>query len=270
MIIGHSYLYYLLDGLVTIDEVLEERFTAYLQEFGYTYADDRRGLDEMLADIQANAIVKFDDAAIDFQTRKAVDKKLENIGDPKIFINRGTDDRNEQFQRSVTYSVGSENTKAKWSGWSTSGGVTGTYQGVGASASVAYERGKGETQSYAESTQRTEVFDESVLVPSETHMKVVVRKQFVVFSCGVKSLEVTFKKKKAQVTCRVKLGHRGKIKTEKFKINEIFKNDVLSSNQKGLTVRMNGKCIWSETCVYLRRYEPVPLQGSDNTYKTIL
>ena len=102
----------------------------------------------MLADIHANAIVKVDDAIMDFQTRKAVDKKLEYIGDPKIFTNRETDDRNEQFKRSVTYSVGSESTKAKWSGWSTSGGLTGTYQGVGASASVAYERGKSETQMY--------------------------------------------------------------------------------------------------------------------------
>ena len=259
------YIFFYLDGLVTIDEVLEERFIAYLQQYGYKYADDRKKLDETLADIHANAIVKFDDATIDFQTRKAVDKKLENIGDPKIFTNRGTEDRNKQFQRSVTYAVGSESTKAKWCGWSTSGGLTGTYQGVGASASVAYERGKSETQTYAESTQRTEVFDESVLVPSETCVKVVVEKQFIVFNCSVSGLEVTFKKNKAQVKCRVKFGHRDQIKNENFKIKEIFKSDIMSSNQKGFTVRMSGKCIWSEMCVYLRRYDPEPLQGLDYT-----
>lgn len=250
---------------MTIDEVLEEHFTAYLKKCGYTYVDDRRRLDEMLVDIHANAIVNVDNAIIDFQTRKVADKTLENIGNPKIFTNPETDDRDKQFQRSVTYSVGSESTKAKWCGWSTSGGLTGTYQGVGASASVSYEKGKSETQTYAESTQRTEVFDESVLVPSETRVKVVVEKQFVVFNYDVSGLEVTFKKNKAQIKCRVKTGHREKTSNETFKLKEIFKRDIMSSNQKGFTVRMNGKCIWSETCVYLRRYDPEPLQGSDYT-----
>ena len=250
---------------MTVYEVLEERFSAYLQKFGYTYDDDRKKLEEILADIHTNATVKFDDAVIDFLTRKQVEKKLENIGDPKIFTNREMEDHNEQFQRSVAYSVGSEITKSKWCGWSTSGELTGTYQGVGALASVGYEKGKSETRTHTESTQRTEVFDESVLVPSETRVKVVVEKQFVTFNCKVSGLEVTFKKNKAKIGCRVKFGHKGKTSNETFKIKQIFDGDIVSSNQKGITVRMSGKCIWSETSVCLRRYDPEPLQGLDYT-----
>ena len=250
---------------MTVYKVLEERFSAYLQKCGYTYDDDDRKLEEILVDIHENATVKFDNAVIDFLTREQVDKKLENIGDPKIFTNRDMDDRNEQFQRSVTYLVGTETTKSKWRGWSTSGGLTGTYQGVGASASIGYEKGKSETHTHAESTQRTEVFDESVLIPSETRVKVVVKKQFVTFNCNVNSLEVTFKKNKARIACRVKHVHTDKTSNQTFKIKEIFKEDIMSSNQKGFTIRMSGKCIWSETSVYLRRNHPEPLQGLDYT-----
>lgn len=222
-------------------------------------------MDKALADIHENATVKFDDAVIDFLTRKQVDKKLENIGDPKVFTNRETEDRNEQFQRSVTFSVGSESTKEKWCGWSTSGGLIGTYQGVGASASIGYEKGKSETHTRSESTQRIETFDEGVHVPSETRVKVVVEKQFATFNCNVSGLEVTFKKKKARINCMVKIGHKERVVNETFKIKQIFKSNLVSSNQKEFTLRLSGKCIWSETCVYLRRFDPEPLQGLDYT-----
>lgn len=250
---------------MTINEVLEEHFMAYLQQYGYTYADDPKKLEEVLADIHANATVKYDDAIIDFESKKQINRKRDNIGDPKVYTNQETVDHTEQFQRSVTYSVGSEITKTKWRGWSTTGGLTASYQGAGASATVTYERGKAEVQTQVESTQRTEWFDEYVLVPSETRVKVVVEKQFMIFNCKVLNLKVTFKKSKFQIKCKVQFGPKSQMKTETFKFMEIFKNDVITSNQKGVTIRMGGKYVWPETSVHLRRYDPEPLKGLDIT-----
>lgn len=220
-------------------------------------------MDAALTEICANATVNYDNAIIDFPSQKQMDRQQKYIDDPTIFTNSETEDCHKQFQKSVTYAVGTEVTKTKWHGWSTSGGLSATYQGVGATAAVGYERGKAEASTLAKNEQRQQTFDECILVPSETRVKVAIEKQFMVLNCKVCDLRVTFKKNKSQVKCKVQFGQKCKIKNETFSLKDVFKNDIASSNQKGITVRMNGKYTWSETSVYLRRFDPEPLQGLD-------
>ena len=141
--------------------------------------------------------------------------------------------------------------------------MSATYQGVGATAAVGYEKGKLEAYAATKHAQHEERFDEAVLVPSETQVEAAIEKQFMVFNCKVHDLWVTFKKIKSQVKCKVQIGHKGKIKNETFSLKDVFKNDIASSNQKDITIRMNGKCTWSETTVHLRRFDPEPLQVLD-------
>lgn len=251
---------------MTIKETLEECFNAYFQQYGYTYADEPKKLDSIIAEIHSNATVDYKDAIIDFQSQKIKDKRVECLGDPKLYTNRDTEDHNEQFQRRVTYSVGSESTKSSYRGWSTSGDLKASYQGVGASANVSYERNWAETHTYTESTQRTEMFDEYILVPSETRLKVSIKKQFTIFNCQVRDLLVTFKRSsRSQIKCKVQYGHRNKTTTEPFELKDILelKHKIAKCDQKGFTVHMSGKCTWSETSVYLHRSAPEPLQGLD-------
>ena len=252
---------YIIDGHVTVSEILEECFIAYLQRYGYTYSDDPKKLESILSDIHASATVKYDDAIVDFETRKQVDVKLENYGEPKVYINRETEDQYNTFQRNVKYTVGSESATSKWQGWSTSGGLSASYQGTGASGTVGYERGKAEAYTQSESVERDEVFDETILVPSETRVKVAVEKQFVVYKCNVNDLIVTFKKNKSQIKCQVKFGPREKTSNETFKLKHILEKDIISDDRRSITVKMKGKCMWSETRVYLRRYPSEPLQA---------
>lgn len=255
--------YNILDGLITITEILEESFHAYLQQYGYTFVDDQKKLDENFEEINKNADVKFAEAQIDFQTRKQVDIKLENIGNPKIYTNRETKDHYEQFEEKVTYSVGSENVKTNWSGWSVTGAATATYQGAGASGGVGYERVTSEEQKVCEAKEHTETFNETVHVPGETRRKVAVEKQCVQVTCKVSDLLVTFKKSKSQIKCKVEFGHRKQKKNETFKLKNIFKDTVVSDTKNDVTIRMCGKYIWTETSVYLRRYDPEPMRGLD-------
>lgn len=252
---------YIIDGHVTVSEILEECFIAYLQRYGYTYSDDPKKLESILSDIHASATVKYDDAIVDFETRKQVDVKLENYGEPKVYINRETEDQYNTFQRNVKYTVGSESVTSKWQGWSTSGGLNASYQGAGASVAVGYERGKAEAYTQSESVERDEVFDETILVPSETRVKVAVEKQFVVYKCNVNDLIVTFKKNKSQIKCQVKFGLREKTSNETFKLKHILEKDIISDDRRSITVKMKGNCVWSETRVYLRRYPSEPLQA---------
>ena len=254
-----------IDGHVTVIEILEERFNAYLQQYGYTFVGDEQKKEATLADIHKNAKVNYDEATIDFRSQKQMNKKVEPIGVPKEYTNHEIEDRNEQFQRNVTVLVGSERSKTSWSAWSTSAELNASYQGVGASAGVGYEKGKSRTITRTESIERTESFDECVLVPRETRVKVSVEKQVTVFKCNVSDLLVTFKKNKSQIKCKIQFGHKGQTKTETFKLKEIFKNDIISSDQKCIIIRMGGKYEWSETCVYLRRYDPEPLQQRSDT-----
>lgn len=248
-----------IDGSVTVIEVLEERFDAYLQKFGYTFIDSQQDKESKLADIHNNATVNSDKASIDFRSQKKINEKEEQIGNPKEYTNRETEDHSEQFQGSVALTVGSETSKTSWSAWSTSAELTASYQGVGASAGVGYEKGKSKTFTKSESIERTESFDECVLVPKESRVKVCVKKKVTDFKCNVSDLLVTFKKNKSQIRCKVQFGHKRQTKNETFKLKEIFKDDVISNDHKGVVIQMNGKYVWSETCVYLHRYDPVPL-----------
>lgn len=241
------------DVLVIIRDDLREKFQAYIQQLGLTCIDD---LDAKLEAIEDQAIVTYDDAIIDFTTQR-IETKLSYIGTPKVFTNSKLNDQEEQFHEDVTYTVGSETSKTKVKGWSVSGGLVGGYEGVQAGAGATYERQTHKTHLAFRGVDRTETFDKTIIVPRESHVKVAIEKQVKTFICNVKDLKVTLSSKKLTINCKCERKEKKKPKAVMFKLEDIFSNH---SDGKELTIRVNGKCTWSETSVSVHCFDPEPLQ----------
>lgn len=246
-----------IDGLVIISEALKEGFQAHLQRFGQRCVDSQKNVDKQLEEIEAHATVSYTDAIIEFKSQK-VETKLENIGNPNVCINKNTEDTEKPFQKNITYTVESESSKTKVSGWSVNTGLVGTYQGVGVSAGATYKRQKILTSMTCEGTEREEVFNDSILVPAESSVRVAIEKRFDSYVCKVKDLLVTFDDRHSCIKCKIESGRT--TRRRDIKLADIFVKERDQRNRDRLTVRLNGKCKWSETTVYLRRFDPEPLK----------
>ena len=249
------YIIHFTDGLIIISDALKKGFHSHLQRFGLKCLED---IDKQLENIEARATVSYADAVIDFDTQK-VETKLGRIGDPKECINSKAEDRVEQYQKSVKYVVGSENSKTKVRGWSVSGGLVGSYQGVGANVGVEYGRQKISTRTSMECTEREETFSDSILVPSESRVKVTVQKRLDTCDCEVRDLLVTFHRRCSSIKCRYECANEKGTKSRKFQLGDVFTEQRDPTNRTDLTIKLNGKCQWSETTVYLHRSEPEPV-----------
>ena len=241
-----------IDGIITIAETLQERFHEYLNECGYKYHDDRT-LEDVLEEICEDATVDYDKATIDFQSLTQKIEPQENIGDSVEYTNNGAEDQERSFNRTVEYSVGSESCKTTVHGWSTSGEVHASFKGVGAKAATTHTTSTSKMHKQAEGTKTTHTFNESIYVPSESKVRVTVKKKVKVTNCKVYGLSVTFQRKKAKFNCIIQSGQKRKNRKEEFKIKNIFSDnvDVKSST---VTVRMGGNYIWFEPSVYIDKH----------------
>ena len=207
-------------------------------------------MENIFEKILSNAKVKYDDATIDFQSLTQEVQSRDNIGDSVVYTNYETEDREDRFNRTVEYSVGSESSKTNTSGWSVSGGLDAAYKGVGVKTGASYSKGQSETHTETKSTTHMHTFDEPILVPSESKVTVTVRKQVKVFNCQVHDLLITFPRKETKFKCMIQYGQRREKKKEEFKLKYIFKDDA-DVKSTTVTVRMGGRYIWYEPSVYI-------------------
>ena len=250
-----------------VREGLIQKFTAFLQESGRTCVDD---LNAVMEEIEAHAMITYDDAIIEFTTQR-VETKLSSLGTPKVFTNSDSEDREEQFTETVTYTVGSETSKTRVKGWSVSGGLVGGYEGVQGGAGATYESQTIKTQLAVQGVERTENFDKIIDVPRESRVKVSIEKQIEIFTCDVSDLVVTFSGKKSSIKCKCGKKEKKQVKNKTFQLEDVFGSG--SSGEEGshghghphhhgkeLTVKLNGKCTWSETSASVKCSDPEPLQ----------
>ena len=248
-----------------IREGLVQKFNAFLEESGHTCADD---LNAIMEEIEAHATVNHDNASIDFTTLR-VETKLSTLGTPKVFSNSNSEDREEQFTETVTYTVGSETSKTRVKGWSVSGGLVGGYEGVQGGAGATYESRTIKTQLAVQGVERTENFDKVIYVPRESRVKVSIEKRIETFICDVSDLVVTFSSKKSSIKCKCGKTEKKqtKAKAKTFQFEEVFGSEPSGEDShshhhhgKDLTVRLNGKCTWSETSASVKCSDPEPLK----------
>ena len=225
-------------------------------------ADD---LNAIMEDLETHATVNYDDATIDFTTQR-VETRLSYLGTPKVFTNTDNEDREEQFTEIVTYTVGSETSKTRVKGWSVSGGLVGGYEGVQAGAGATYESQTIKTQLAVQGVERTENFDKIIVVPRESRVKVAIEKRIETFMCDVSDLVVTFSGKKSTIKCKVgKMEKPKQVKTKTFQLEDVFGSGSDHPHHhlihgKELTLRLNGKCTWTETSASVQCNDPEPLQ----------
>ena len=244
-----------------IRDSLIQKFHAFLQESGRTCVDD---LNTIMEDIEAHAMVNHDNATIDFTTQR-VETKLSTLGTPKVFTNSNSEDCEEQFAETVTYTVGSETSKTRVKGWSVSGGLVGGYEGVQGGAGATYESQTIKTQLAVQGVERTENFDKIIFVPRESRVKVSIEKRIETFMCDVSDLVVTFSGKKSSIKCKCGKKDKKQAKNKTFHLGDVFGSGLSGEDSHGhhhgkeLTIRLNGKCTWSETSASVQCSDPEPL-----------
>ena len=235
----------------------------YLQTKELTLAEADDGLRDILEQIYRNAQVKYDEATIDFQTQKEIVNK-EQIGEPEPIPNNKDVDQTLLFSRTVKYTKGSTKSTNTYSGWTVDGKVSlsAGLESVGvpitssASVGVGYKRGKSETNTQAKSTELTKVFERDIHVPKKTQVKVSVEKTVTDFECDVSNVKFIFNTSQ-EIEIEVDARFRS---TKKIKIRNIFQIAKDYKDQKFTIQSSQGKFVWSETCVGLKRFDPIPLQ----------
>ena len=235
-----------------IRDSLIQKFHAFLQESGHTCVDD---LNAIMEDIEAHATVNHDDTTIiDFTTQR-VETELSYLGTPKVFTNNKNEDREEQFTETVMYTIVSETSQTKPKGWLASGRLVGSYEGIQGGAGTIYQSQMIKTQLAVLGVERTEKFNKTIFVPRETRVRVSVEKRNETFTCNVSDLVVTFSGKKSSIQCKCRKKDKKQAKTETFQLEDILGSGLSGEDshshhyEKELTIRLNGKCTWSETSV---------------------
>jgi hypothetical protein len=244
---------------VIIRESLIQKFTTSLQGSGHICVDD---LNAVMEEIEAHTTINHDDATIEFTTQR-IETKLSSLGTPKVFTNRNSEDREEQFIETVTYTLGSETSKIRVKGWSVSGGLVGGYDGVQGRAGATYESQTMKTQLAVQGVERTENFDKIIYVPRESRVKISIEKRIEIFTCNVSDLVVTFSGKKSSIKCKCRRKDKNQVKKKTFQLEDVFESGPSGEDayhRKELTIRLNGKCTWSETSATVKISDPEPLQ----------
>ena len=246
--------------MMIIRDSLIQKFHAFLQESGCTCVDD---LNAIMDDIEAHATVNYDNATIDFTTQRL-----------KVFTNNKSEDCEEQFTETVMYTVVSETSKTKVKGVLVSGGLVGGtgYEGVQGGAGETYQN---QMQPAVQGVGRTETFDTTIFVPRETRVKVSIEKRIETFTCDVTDFVVTFSGKKSSIKCKCRKKDEKQAKNKMFQIEDIFESGPCGEDshshhhEKELSIRLNGKCTWSETSISLQCSNPEPLKISSEVTVTI-
>ena len=256
--------------MMIIRDSLIQKFHAFLRESGCTCVDD---LNAIMDDIEAHATVNYDNATIDFTTQR-VETELSYLGTLKVFTNNKSEDCEEQFTETVMYTVVSETSKTKVNGVLVSGGLVGGtgYEGVQGGAGETYQN---QMQLAVQGVGRTETFDTTIFVPRETRVKVSIEKRIETFTCDVTDFVVTFSGKKSSIVCKCRKKDEKQAKNKMFQIEDIFESGPCGEDshshhhEKELSIRLNGKCTWSETSISLQCSNPEPLKISSEVTVTI-
>ena len=173
-----------------------------------------------------------------------------------------TTDANEShtYDKEITYEVGNEYTVTNSSEWNICGGLSATYQGVGATANIGYTKRQSEMIKKTKTTTDKQHITETVTVPPRSKVKVAVVQKYQKKECKVKNVKLTFPKN-AEIKCKVKnrQTRSDNVKNHTCPIKEVLKDFIENQDADPLIARLDGKYVWVETGLALNKGKPEPI-----------
>ena len=162
------------------------------------------------------------------------------------------------YNKEITYEVGNEYTATNCSEWSICGGLSATYQGVGAKTNIGYTRRQSDVIKKIRATRDKHNVTETVIVPPKRRMKMAVVQNYQKKECKVKNVMLTFPKN-AEIKCKAYNGQTGKVEKLMYPIKEVLKGFIVDQGVDSLTAMLDGKYVWVETGLALNKGKPVPI-----------
>ena len=243
---------YLIEGVITVDTTLENRFREYLGCKGYTICDGQEeNMIKVIEDIRngASESINIQDAYIHFESLP--EPKSEEISARQRLYNPDfTKDDYKNFNESSGTSEGSEIWTSKTRGWSIQASATAGYLGNGASATAGYSTNTTTTHKDVKSIQTTKNFEYSVLVPRRSSREVVLMREVTEHRYRVENIKVTFRTTKSQNKVVVK-GKFGIKKKKSMNLCKIF--------TPGEEMNLDGEYVWTVVSEYVEPHDPEPL-----------
>ena len=163
------------------------------------------------------------------------------------------------YDKEIGYVVGNEHTVTNCSEWSICGGLSATYQGVGAKANVGYTRRQSETIKKMRTTTDKYHVIEKVSVPPNSRVKVAVVQNYQKRECKVKNVKLTFPNN-AEIKCKAFNRQKGKVEKHVHPVKEVLKDFIIDQGVDPLTAMLDGKYVWVETGLSLNKGAPKELK----------
>ena len=180
------------------------------------------------------------------------------VGQSFVWSNITDADESHQYDTEITYVVGNELTVTNSSEWSICGGLSATYQCVGARVNIGYTRRQSEMIKKIKTiTDRCHVM-EQVSVPPKSRVKVAVVQNYQKKECKVKNVKLTFPKN-AEIKCKAFNRQTRKVEKHVHPIKEVLKDFIIYQGVDTLTAMLDGKYVWVEIDLALNKGTPEPI-----------
>lgn len=237
-------------GRVIINEVFERYLKNHLQSEGLElvelkekYFDDAFG--EVKYDIKE---AKVDLATVEVKVR---DKPF-NV--PYVHKNGKNEPVEETISREYKYTTGMELMSSKESGWTTTGGLSLQYQGVGGSGEICYTRNQSSSVTKTQSEELTDHIEKVISIPAKSSVKVVLTHRLFWKKCTLQDVKFTFPSK-AKIKCKYK-NARQKVCEKKFDVARILMVDMKPDCGTAIATYIEGKYAWIESELFLDIQQP--------------
>ena len=182
------------------------------------------------------------------------------LGDPVTFTNNENVDSSKTFTQTVEYIKGTELTETVTSGWSITGGLSATYQGVGASTGIGYTEQQSETMKQIRGEKEKKDMTDTFLVKPHSSRKATVIRTIQRKECRVRNILLSFPQN-AKLKCKFHVkGNPNDVKKKPhFPIREILDDYIENKSTNPLTAKLEGKCVWVETNLFVNVEKDEPL-----------
>ena len=182
------------------------------------------------------------------------------LGDPVTFTNNENAESSKTFTQIVEYTTGTELTETVTSGWSITGGLSAEYQGIGASTMIGYTEQQSETIKQIRGQKQRKDMTDMFLVKPKSSRKAIVIREIQRKECRARDVLLSFPRN-AELKCkfRTKDNPNDVKKKPRFLIREILKDYIEKQNADSVTAKLEGKCVWVETNLFVNVEEDKPL-----------
>ena len=177
---------------------------------------------------------------VDCGSIKELDPINKTFGDSVVYSKPGS----HHFEKTVTYTFGTELMETVTSGWSVTGGLSAKYQGASASTGVTYTKKQSDTMKKIRGMTESATVQQDILVKPNCSVRASVIRTIQRKECQVRNLELHFPRD-TKLKCKfTKVGSTKVQKKPYFLVREILNDCIKNKGADTLIAKLEGKCVW--------------------------